>query len=111
VIDADFVPPAEAIKATYDAGEVLPVVLHDGSRIVLRKVSRDYNMANRGAAIEYLRAHHRQGEIVTGLLYIDQDGAEMHSVNGTTQTPLNELPYEALCPGGDSLAKLQKRFR
>jgi 2-oxoglutarate ferredoxin oxidoreductase subunit beta len=111
VIDADFVPPAEAIKATYDAGEALPVVLHDGSRIVLRKVSRDYNMANRGAAIEYLRAHHRQGEIVTGLLYIDEDGAEMHSVNGTTQTPLNELPYEALCPGGDSLAKLQQRFR
>ena len=42
VIHADFVPPAEEIKAAYDEGEVLPVELHDGSRILLRKVEKDF---------------------------------------------------------------------
>jgi 2-oxoglutarate ferredoxin oxidoreductase subunit beta len=111
VIHADFVPPAEEIKVAYDAGEVMPVELHDGSRILLRKTSPDYNPLNRGAAIEYLRAHHRKGEIVTGLLYIDESEPEMHAVNGTTAVPLRDLPYEALCPGPAELVKLQQRFR
>ena len=111
VIHADFVPPAEAIRAAYDAGDVLPIELHDGSKILLRKVSRDYDAESRGAAIEYLRAHHRKGEIVTGLLYIDESDTEMHELSGTMRTPLNEVPYEALCPGAESLAKLQGRFR
>jgi 2-oxoglutarate ferredoxin oxidoreductase subunit beta len=111
VIHADFIPPAEEIKVAYDQGEVMPIELHDGSRILLRKVSKDYNVTNRGAAIDYLRAHQRQGEIVTGLLYIDEGEAEMHAINGTTATPLSQLPYKALCPGSEALAKLQQRYR
>jgi 2-oxoglutarate ferredoxin oxidoreductase subunit beta len=111
VIHADFIPPAEEIKVAYDQGEVMPIELHDGSRILLRKVSKDYNVTNRGAAIDYLRARQRRGEIVTGLLYIDESEAEMHAVNGTTATPLSQLPYEALCPGAETLTKLQQRFR
>ena len=74
-IHADFVPPAAEIKAAYDEGDVLPVELHDGSRVLLRKVAKDYDASNRGAAIEYIRARHRGGEIVTGLLYIDETRA------------------------------------
>ncbi len=111
VIHADFIPPAEEIKVAYDQGEVMPIELHDGSRILLRKVSKDYNVTNRGAAIDYLRAHHRRGEIVTGLLYIDESEAEMHAINGTTATPLSQLPYQTLCPGAETLAKLQQRYR
>jgi 2-oxoglutarate ferredoxin oxidoreductase subunit beta len=111
VIHADFIPPAEEIKVAYDQGEVMPIELHDGSHILLRKVSKDYNVTNRGAAIDYLRAHHRRGEIVTGLLYIDESEAEMHAINGTTATPLSQLPYQMLCPGAETLAKLQQRYR
>ena len=111
VVHADFIPPAEEIKVAYEQGEVMPIELHDGSRILLRKVSKDYNVTNRGAAIDYLRAHHRRGEIVTGLLYIDESEAEMHAINGTTATPLSQLPYQALCPGAETLAKLQQRYR
>ena len=111
VMHADFVPPAQEIKAAYDAGEVMPVELHDGSRILLRKVAKDYNVGNRGEAIEYIRGRQREGEIVTGLLYIDESEPDLHGVNGTTAVPLNQVPYEALCPGADALASLQKRFR
>jgi 2-oxoglutarate/2-oxoacid ferredoxin oxidoreductase subunit beta len=110
-IHADFVPPAAEIKAAYDEGEVLPVDLHDGSRVVLRKVAKSYDPASRGAALEYIRARQRNGEIVTGLLYIDGSDLDMHGVNGTVMEPLNRLPYEDLCPGRDALRKLQQRFR
>ncbi len=110
-IHADFVPPAAEIKAAYDEGDVLAVELHDGSRVLLRKAAADYNARNRGAAIEYIRAHHRAGEIVTGLLFIDGAEPDLHGVNGTVSTPLAQLPYEDLCPGREALQSLQKRFR
>jgi len=111
VVNADFVAPAQEIKAAYDAGDVLPVVLHDGSKVLLRKIANDYNVGDRGDALDYVRAHQRAGEIVTGLLYVDEGEPDLHEVNGTTATPLNEVAYEALCPGADALTALQNRFR
>jgi 2-oxoglutarate ferredoxin oxidoreductase subunit beta len=111
VIDADFVMPAQEIKAAYDEGDVLPVVLHDGSRVLLRKMDKDFKVGSRADAIEYLSTHQRDGEIVTGLLYVDEGEPDLHEVNGTIATPLNQVPYDALCPGADALAALQKRFR
>jgi hypothetical protein len=32
-------------------------------------------------------------------------------VNATTQTPLNQLPYDALTPGSQGLNKILSRFR
>jgi 2-oxoglutarate ferredoxin oxidoreductase subunit beta len=110
-VHLDYIPPAEEIKTAYDEGEVMPVELHDGSKILLRKISDDYNVHNRGAAIDYIRAHHRKGEIVTGLLYIDGSEPEMHTLNRTTATPLSQLDYRRLCPGAETLGKLQQRFR
>ena len=102
-IHTDFIPPSEEIMAAYREGEALPVVL--------RKLAKDYDNSNRGEAIEYLRSRQRAGEMVTGLLYLDQSHPDMHGVNGTAKTPLNKLPYEELCPGADALLALQKRFR
>jgi 2-oxoglutarate ferredoxin oxidoreductase subunit beta len=111
VMQADFIPPAKEIKAAYDEGETLPVELHDGSRILLRKIDKDYNVSNRGAVIDYIRTRQRSGEIVTGLLYIAEGEPDLHGVNGTTDVPLNQLPFESLCPGPASLEAVQKRYR
>jgi 2-oxoglutarate/2-oxoacid ferredoxin oxidoreductase subunit beta len=111
VVQADFVPPAKEIKVAYDEGDVMPIELHDGSRLLLRKVSQDYNPTNRGTAIDYVRAHQRKGEIVTGLLYVDEGDPDLHGVNGTTATPLNSLPLASLCPGSAELKALQDRYR
>jgi 2-oxoglutarate ferredoxin oxidoreductase subunit beta len=111
VIDADFVMPAQEIKAAYDEGDVLPVVLHDGSRVLLRKIDKDFKVGSRADTIEYLSTHQREGEIVTGLLYVNEGEPDLHEVSGTTATPLSQVPYDALCPGADALAALQKRFR
>jgi 2-oxoglutarate ferredoxin oxidoreductase subunit beta len=111
IVQADFVPPAAAITAEYDAGTVRNVMMHDGSWVRLRKVAEDYDPTDRDRAYAYIRDAQSKGEVVTGLLYIDEGSRDMHGHAGTIDEPLTTLPYEALCPGNDELQKLQQRFR
>jgi 2-oxoglutarate ferredoxin oxidoreductase subunit beta len=111
VVDADFIPPAEEIKAQYDEGSAMPVELHDGSKIVLRKIDNEYDPTSRAATFGYLRERFNAGEIVTGLLYIDDSRKEMHDLMGNIDTPLSQYPLEKLHPGGDELKKILSRYR
>jgi len=110
-IHADFIPARGEIRAQYDAGQATPVELHDGSRIVLRKLDKDYDACDRASAFNYLEKHREQGEIVTGMLYLDESNPEMHDVNGVVGQPLNTVSFAELCPGSEALATLQERFR
>lgn len=110
-VHADFVPPAQEIVADYDAGSAMPITLHDGSRLVLRKVDPSYDATNRAHAMEYLRDKQAAGEYATGLLYIDPESKDFHAVNDTCAQPLNQLPYAALTPGKAGLEKILSRYR
>jgi 2-oxoglutarate/2-oxoacid ferredoxin oxidoreductase subunit beta len=107
----DFVPVRREIRARAGAGDAMVVTMHDGSVVRFRKTSEAYDPRNRDAAYEHVRRHQREGEIVTGLLYIDETSRDMHAVNHTVATPLTELPYEALCPGSDALQALMDEYR
>ena len=111
VIDADFVPPAEEIKAAYREGEAMPITLHDGSKIVFRKLDGDYDPTSRAAAFKYLRESENAGEIATGLLYIDEEMGDMHNLSGSVDRPLSSIPYEELNPGSEALASIMDRYR
>ncbi|HYD52029.1 MAG TPA: 2-oxoacid:ferredoxin oxidoreductase subunit beta [Gemmatimonadaceae bacterium] len=113
VAPMDFVPLRREIDAGLDGAEagLTSVTMHDGSVVRFRKVAADYDPTNREAAYAYVRERHRNGEVVTGLLYIAQGAPAMHEVLGTTDTPLVELPYEALCPGAGALAELMAEYR
>ena len=111
VIDTDFVPPAKEIKAAYDEGEAMPVEFHDGSKIVFRKINKDYDPTSRAAAFSFLRDSVNAGEIITGLLYIDEETGDMHDLSGSVQQPLSQIPYEELNPGKDTLATIMDRYR
>ncbi len=111
VVHADYVPPRAEITAEYAEGGMLPVTLHDGSQILLRKLNNDYDPTNRGHALEYLRDRQAQGEYVTGMLYLDPQSQDFHAVNETCQTPLNQLPYAQLNPGQAALDKIMSRYR
>ena len=111
VIDADFIPPAEEIVADYEEGGAMPVELHDGSKIVFRKVDKHYDPTSRAAAFSFLRDSIRAGEIITGLLYIDEETGDMHDLSGSVDRPLAKIPYEELNPGRETLAKVMQRYR
>ena len=105
VADIDFIPPTEEIKASYDVGEAMPIKLHDGSTIILRKIDKEYDLTSRAVAFKYLRERFNAGEITTGLLYLKESRAEMHELLGNVDTPLSQLPLDGLIPGGEELKK------
>jgi 2-oxoglutarate ferredoxin oxidoreductase subunit beta len=110
-VHADFVAPAEPITAHYAEGEALPVTMHDGSRIVLRKVDEDYHPTDRGTALARIQERLQQGEYLTGLLHLSETQKEFHELNATPDMPLNQLPYALLNPGPQALEKVLARFR
>ena len=52
-----------------------------------------------------------EGEIVTGLLFIDKDSRDFHAQQGTVREPLTQVPFERLNPGNAELQKLQEQLR
>ena len=66
---------------------------------------------DRAAAFSYLEDCTSRGEIVTGLLFIDDTQGDMHDIAHTVDEPLTELDYEALCPGANALQELQESFK
>ena len=109
--EADFVPPAREIVAIIPADGVKSVIMHDGSLVKFRSVPDGYDPTDRQAVFNYLQERQRRGEVVTGLLYLDESVDDLHEMNNTSEVPLARLPYERLCPGGDELTRLQEGFR
>ena len=75
------------------------MVLHDGSRILLRKLDATYDPTNRAAATAAISERLKKGEFLTGLLYVDAKGKEFHDVNETPAIPLNQIPHKAAVAG------------
>ena len=89
----------------------MPIHLRGGDTIVLRKINQEYDPTSRADAFKFLRDRFNAGEIITGLLYVNEHRAEMHELMGNTDTPLSQLPYEGLHPGSSELQKIQGRYR
>jgi 2-oxoglutarate/2-oxoacid ferredoxin oxidoreductase subunit beta len=111
VVAADFVMPTAPITTDYVPGSVRSVTLHDGSTVRLRKIDEAYDSTDRDRSYTYIRDAQREGEVVTGLLYISADSADVHEQNQIVTTPLAMLGHEQLCPGSAELEKLQAKFR
>ncbi len=99
------------ITAEYRPGEVREVTQHDGSTLRLRKLAEDYDPTNRIAAANYLQERHAEGEIVTGLLFVDPEATDLHDRLDTTSKPLNALTTAELTPGSAALAKINAGLR
>jgi 2-oxoglutarate/2-oxoacid ferredoxin oxidoreductase subunit beta len=109
--EADFVPPATEIVAEIGAQGSTAVTMHDGSVVRFRSVPKDYDPTDRAAVMACLQEHQSRGEIVTGLLYVNETVANVHDMNQTTAIPLVDVPFEDLCPGADALHSLQDEYR
>jgi 2-oxoglutarate ferredoxin oxidoreductase subunit beta len=61
--------------------------------------------------MNYLQERAAAGEVVTGLLYVDPEAADLHEHLNTIDTPLNELSERELCPGAAVLDKINASLR
>ncbi|MBL8808396.1 MAG: 2-oxoacid:ferredoxin oxidoreductase subunit beta [Rhodospirillales bacterium] len=107
----DVIPARAEITADYAPGETVDVRQHDGSVIRLKKVAADYDTSDRVGALTYLQRRQEAGEIVTGLLYLDEEPVDLHQSLKTAEKPLNALSDAELCPGAGELAKFNASLR
>jgi 2-oxoglutarate/2-oxoacid ferredoxin oxidoreductase subunit beta len=107
----DFLPPKTEITVDYEPGTMKIVRQHDGSFLKLAKLNGDYDPTDRVAAIKYLQEHEARGEVVTGLIYVDDQAEDLHKNLGTVPTALNALFEKDLCPGVEALADLNEGYR
>ncbi len=109
--EADFVPPEPEILATIEKKGVTRVTMHDGSILHFKSVPDGYDPTDRQKVTNYLFEQQSRGEIVTGLLFVDESVRDLHEMNNTSETPLARMDFDKLCPGAAELARLQEDFR
>jgi len=107
----DFMPTRSEITADYAPGTVQTVVQHDGSTLRLRKLHDDYDAGDQIGAMNYLAQRKAAGEIVTGLLYVDEEADDLHRLLNTVEAPLNSLTEQDLVPGAAALEKFNSSLR
>ncbi len=107
----DLIPHQKEITATYEEGTTQSVVMHDGSLIQLHKLEQKWDPKDRFSAITALDSAKKKGEILTGLLYINENSRDLHSLLNTTDVPLNKLTQDVLCPGSEKLQEINKGLR
>jgi hypothetical protein len=105
----DFMPDHREITADYAPGSVELVTQHDGSILKLRKLHSHYDPTDRAAAIAYLHERAAEGEIVTGLLYVDPEPKELHDYLSTPR-PRRSTPWTTAgwCPARRRLKRLTR---
>jgi 2-oxoglutarate ferredoxin oxidoreductase subunit beta len=107
----DFVSVREPIAAAVAPGTVQPVTLHDGSTVLLRKLDPAYDAHDKVGALAYVEAQRMKGEVVTGLLYVQEDPSDLHDMQNTVAVPLNTLGDDVLVPGSAALEAFNASMR
>jgi 2-oxoglutarate ferredoxin oxidoreductase subunit beta len=71
--DFNFVPKEEEIKIEeeFSEGDIRQVTMHDGSKIVLQKLDRDYDPYDRINAIKTVQEANQNDILLTGLIFVD----------------------------------------
>ena len=103
--ELNFIPRHEEIEIDEYDDEV-EVQLHDGSWIVLKKITEDHDPTDRMAALRVLEDVRRQQKLLTGLFYVDESQPNFNELLNTVDEPLAYLPAEKLRPSKDALDKI-----
>src|SRR3954453_4874708 len=96
--DITFVPAFEDISVEYDAGTTIDVTMHDGSLLKLRKLEEDYDPTDKIRALTRMAEAHQNGEILTGVLYVNTKAPNFLDLLNVTDAPLATLPESKTRP-------------
>src|SRR3989440_10480363 len=109
--EVSFVPVFEDITVEYDPGSTVEVTMHDGSRLRLRKLEEDYDPTHRIKAITRLNEAHEQGEVLTGVFYVNTKTPTFVDLLNMTERPLATLPESVVRPGREVLEQVMEELR
>lgn len=103
-----FVQPKEEIKVDYAEGAYQEITLHDGSRLMLKKL-KDHDISRADLTIQLLHESRQKGEILTGLFYWNQSAKPLAEVLNLIETPLALVADESR-PSQADLERVLSRY-
>lgn len=105
--DFTFVPREQEIDlGEFPEGTTRTVKMHDGSTIVLKKLDRDYDPTNRGAALRLIEESQNEQVLLTGLVYVEEERPSLTDLYGLPKDrPLNRMTENELRPAKSMIDK------
>jgi 2-oxoglutarate ferredoxin oxidoreductase subunit beta len=109
--DVTFVPHFEDISVEYKEGETIDVRMHDGSKLRLHKLEEDYNPTDKLQALSRLAKAHHEGEILTGVFYVNPQAPTFMDLLNLADEPLATLPESRVRPPKEALEKCMEALK
>ncbi|HEX9500013.1 MAG TPA: 2-oxoacid:ferredoxin oxidoreductase subunit beta [Thermoanaerobaculia bacterium] len=103
-----FVQSYEQIEVDYAPGEVREVTMHDGSRIILKKLEEDYDPSDVVQALQRLHKATEAGAMLTGLVYLRPEKKSFIRLLNMSERPLFELGEAETRPPREALDKIMQ---
>ena len=96
--ELNFIAPYDEILIDPYEGSV-EVAMHDGSKIMLRKLSSDHDPTDKALAFRVIEESQANSEFITGLIYVNEnDRPDFHELLHLCDTALVKLPEDKLRP-------------
>lgn len=111
VEDISFVPFFEDIEVEYEPGTTQEVVMHDGSKLYLKKLESDYNALDKMQAMRVLHETRNRGEYATGVIYVEPDRDDFLTLLNLVDEPLAKLPQDVVRPPRSALDAIMDGLR
>ncbi len=80
-------------------------------RLRLRKLEEEYDPKNRIEAITRLNEAHENGEVLTGVFYVNPEAPSFVDLLNMTEEPLATLPESVVRPGREVLEQVMEELR
>jgi 2-oxoglutarate ferredoxin oxidoreductase subunit beta len=109
--ELDFVPFYEDISAEIPEGEVKEVEMHDGSKLRIKKLGRDYDPTNKFDALKAIDESNKNGEVLTGVYYVDTSKPNFLDMLSIDAAPLATLPESKIRPPKEALDEAMEELR
>jgi 2-oxoglutarate ferredoxin oxidoreductase subunit beta len=107
--DFTFVPVEEEIilDGDFPEGSTHTVTMHDGAKIVLKKLDREYDPTDRWNAMRVVEESYKEEVLLTGLVYIDTERPSLVDLHNLPKDqPLNRMTEKQLRPSKKSLEQV-----
>ncbi len=104
--EISFVPFFEDISVDYEPGTTKAVMMHDGSTLLLKKVSADYDPTSKVTALRVLQEAAARGEFATGMIYVEPRRPDFVTLLNLVDEPLASLPLDTVRPPREAFEEI-----
>ncbi|MFN3322881.1 MAG: 2-oxoacid:ferredoxin oxidoreductase subunit beta [Bryobacteraceae bacterium] len=109
--ELNFVPAYDEISVEMEPGDTREVRMHDGSRLRLKKLDRDYDPTDKFAALRLIHENADSGDVLTGVLYVDSGRRNLVEQLNILDEPLATLPESRVRPPKEALDRIMEELR